>query len=90
VRVRGTTKEDISKKIQERRLQWYGHVIRRTNYYIVRRLMATEVEGKRGRGRPRRKLIDRVKNDIGEKGLSGEEVQDRALWRRLIRNVDPM
>jgi len=32
--------------------------------------------------------MDKVKNDLGEKGLSGEEVQDRALWRRLITNVD--
>jgi len=72
VRVRGTTKvADISKKIQENRLQWYGHVMRRTNDYVVRRVMAMEVEGKGGRGRPRRKWMDRVKKDLGEKGLSG-------------------
>jgi len=88
VRVRGTTKVvEISKKIQERRLQWYEHIMWRTNDYVVRRVMAMEVEGKRGRWRPRRKWMDRVKKDVGEKGLSGEKVQDRALWRRLIRNV---
>jgi len=51
--------------------------------------MAIEVKGKRGRGRRRRKWMDMVKNNLGEKGLSGEDVQDRLLWRRLIRNVDP-
>jgi len=33
--------------------------------------------------------MDMVKKDLGEKGLSGEEVQDRDLLRRVIRNVDP-
>jgi len=56
VRVRGTTKVvEVSKKIQERRPQWYEHVMRRTNGYVVRRVMGMEVEGKRGSGRPRRK-----------------------------------
>jgi len=38
--------------------------MRRTNDYVVRRVMAIEVEGKRGRERPRRKWMDRVKNDL--------------------------
>lgn len=89
-RVRGTTKvTEISKKIQERRLQWYGHLLRRPNDYVVRRVMAMEVDGKRGRGRPRRKWMEGIKNDLREKGLTGDECQDKALWRRLIRNVDP-
>jgi len=46
-------------------------------------------KSKRDRGRPRGKWMDRVKKHLGEKGLSGEEVQDRALWRKLIINVDP-
>jgi len=90
VRVRGTTKVvEISTKIKERRLQSHRHVMRRTNDYVVRSVMAMEVEGKRGRGRPRRKWMDTVKMDLGGKGLSGKEVQDRVFWRSLIRNVEP-
>ena len=34
-RIRGTTKVgEISKKVQESRLKWYGHVLRRENKYI--------------------------------------------------------
>ena len=43
-----------------------------------------EVPGKRRRGRPKRRWLDNIRND-----LSGEEVQDRVQWRRLIRNIDP-
>ena len=34
-RIRGTTKVgDITKKVQERRLKWYGHVMRREEHYV--------------------------------------------------------
>ena len=39
--------------------------------------------------RPKRRCMDSIKNDLTEKGLSGEEAQDRAAWRRLIQNIDP-
>ena len=33
-------------------------------------------------GRPKRRLLDKVKDDIKEKGLSADDVYDRATWRR--------
>ena len=47
-RIRGTTKvEEISKKVQERRLKWYGHVKRRKEHYVGRRAMEMKVQGSR-------------------------------------------
>ena len=47
-RIRGTTKvEEISKKVQESRLKWYGHVLRREDEYIGKRVMAMEVPGEK-------------------------------------------
>ena len=47
-RIRGTTKVgEISKKVQESRLKWYGHVLRREDEYVGKRVMAMEVPGKR-------------------------------------------
>ena len=56
-RIRGTTKVGvISKKVQEStRLKWYGHVLRREDEYVGKRVMAMEVPGKRRRGRPKRR-----------------------------------
>ncbi len=89
-RIRGTVKvTELSKKVQERRLQWYGHVMRREEEYVGRRVMGMEVQGRRNRGRPKRRWLDSVKEDLREKGLTGEEVHERAAWRRLVRNVDP-
>ena len=89
-RIRGTTKVgEISKKVQESRLKWYGHVLRREEEYVGKRVMVMEVPGKRTRGRPKRRWLDNIKNDLSERELSGEEAQDRVQRRRLIRNINP-
>ena len=51
--------------------------------------MVMEVPGERRRGRPKRRWLDNIKNDLSERELPGEEAQDRVRWRRLIRNITP-
>ena len=88
--IRGTTKVgEISKKVQESMLKWYGHVLRREDECVRKRVMAMEVPGKRRRGRPKRRWLDIIRNDLSERELSGQDTQDRAKWRRLIRHIDP-
>ena len=54
-RIRGTTKVGkITKKVQERRLKWYGHVMRRVEHYVGGRAMVMKVQGRRKRGRPKK------------------------------------
>ena len=48
-RIRGTTKVgEISKKVQESRLKWNGHVLRRKEEecYVGKRVVVMEVPGK--------------------------------------------
>ena len=52
------------------------------------RAMAMEVPGERRRGRPELRWLDNIKNDLSERELSGEDMQDLVKWRRLIRNID--
>ena len=88
-RIRRTTKVgEITKKVQERRLKWYGLVMRREEHYVGRRAMEMKVQGRRKRGRPKRRWLDAV-NDIKEKGLSADELYDRATWRRMLSYIDP-
>ena len=66
-RNRGTTKVgEISKKVQESRLKWYMGI------HAFRRVMVMEVPGKRTRGRPKRRWLDKIKNDLSERELSVE------------------
>ena len=46
--IRGTTKVgEISKKVQESRLKWCGHVLRKEDEYVGKRVMAMEVPGEK-------------------------------------------
>ena len=52
-RIRGTTKlGEITKKVRERRLKWYGHVTRREEHYVGRRAMEMIIQGEREEMKP--------------------------------------
>jgi hypothetical protein len=55
------------------------------------RLLVGKSEGNRPLGRPRRRLIDNIKMDLLETGLSVVDwiglAQDRYRWRALINSV---
>ena len=81
---------EISKKVQESWLKWYGHVLRREDEYVGNSVMVMAVPWKRRRGRPKRRWLDNIKKRlVGERTGRGGSVQDRVQWRRLIRNIDP-
>ena len=87
-RIRRTTKVgELSKKEQEIRLN--GHVLRTADEYVGKRVMEMEVSGRIRRGRPNRRWLDSIRNDLSERELSGEDGQDGAKWRSLIRHIDP-
>ena len=48
--IRGTIKvERLGMEIREGRLRWYGHVMRRDQDYVGRKMMEMELQRKRGR-----------------------------------------
>ena len=51
---RGTTRVALaSKKLTERRLNWYGHVMRRDDEHILTKVLRADISGKMKRGRPK-------------------------------------
>ena len=52
-------------------------------------VMEMKVQGRRKRGRPKRRWLDKVKDDIKEKGLSADEVYDRGTWKRMSSYIYP-
>ena len=51
--------------------------------------MKTELPGKRKRGRPKRRFLDVVKEDMKEVGAKEMDIQDRKMWRIMIRCGHP-
>ena len=60
---------EISSMMQERRLNWYGHVTRREDNYVGKRVLEIEVPGQRRSGIPKPRWKDRIKEDMIEKNL---------------------
>ena len=65
-------------------LRWYGHVMRRDQEYVGRKMMEMELPGKRKRGRPKRKFLDVLKENMEEVGA-----KEIILWKfkTLIKTV---
>ena len=80
---------DIADKIEEARLRWLGHVLRRPQGYVGNRCLNLPVSGSRPRGRPRKRWIDIAESDMSANGLRREDAQDRAKWSRKSRKADP-
>ena len=51
--------------------------------------MRMGVEGRRRKGRQKRRWMDSVNMDLREEGLLGEDTHNRAVWRQLVGNIDP-
>ena len=72
-----------SKKIIEKQLKWYGHVMRMKEEPIVRRMLDVEIPEKRRRGRPNLRWKDACKRDMTEMGLKED---NRGSWRNKINS----
>ena len=83
---RTTKVAQSSKKITERRLEWYSHVLRMEEEHVVRRVMTKEIPGKRKRGRPKTRWKDVCRRDMQTVGLRAAEEEDRAYRRARIYN----
>ena len=80
---------DIVQKIQARRLWYYGHVVRMKAERLPNIALFGRVHGKRKRGRPKKRWIDNIREDVEEMGLNMVEAcrlasSDRDRWRNSV------
>ena len=71
-------------KTRKARLRWYGHVQRKDDGYIGRRMLRMELPRKRKRGRPKRRFMDVVKEGMAEVEVMDEDTEDGNNWRWKI------
>ena len=57
--------------------------------YIRQRMLRLDVPGKTRRGRPKRKVIYVVREDLRAIGVTQQDARDRVKWRKMFCCGDP-
>ena len=79
--------DDIALVLQQNRLHWYGHVLRKDDDDWVKKCMEHQVEGSRPRGRPKKTWKEVVREDCQARKLNKEDAMDRCKWRKVIKEA---
>ena len=79
--------DDIAMVLQQNRLRWYGHVLRKDDDDWVKKCMEYEGEGPRPRGRPKRTWREVVREDCQARKMNKEYAMDCCNWRKMIKDV---
>ena len=83
------TEENWSKVLAKRKLNYAGHVMRGSSCWLVQLAVEGYIEGKQGRGRPRRMWSDNIREwtGCGTIGMAKRISEIRSVWRRLVHNL---
>ena len=76
--------DDITLVLQQNRLWWYGHVLRKEDTDWVKKCPEYEVEGSRPRGRPKMTWREVVQNDCQACKLNREDAMDCSRRKKMI------
>lgn len=71
---------DLADKLQERRVGWYGHVMRRSEDYVGRRCLYVSFPGTRLPGRSRKQYHEA---ELESQWSNPNDQKDLAKWRIL-------
>ena len=83
--------EKMSKRVDRKVLKWFGHVERMGDERLTKKVYKSEVGGERGRGRPRLRWIDGVKDACEDRrmGLATARwrCRNRSEWRGVTDEI---
>ena len=82
-------REDIVRFIKSRRIDWLGHTKRMAENRMPKRILGETIIGGRGRGRPRRRWMQDVIEDLRKMRIAGwwQEAMNRQRWRQIVREA---
>ncbi|XP_063596253.1 uncharacterized protein LOC134773106 [Penaeus indicus] len=94
-RIRNETVRDmlatrkLGEKLRDRRLRWFGHMKRREQNYVDRRMSQMAPPGKGRKCRPKRRFMNKIREDKMQVCAAAEDTHDRKKWKKLTCCGDP-
>ena len=74
--------DDLEEHLKQKKLRWFGHIARRDEEVEIKKVFDLKIEGRRKRGRPVKRWIDVVQEDMKKGGVVQQDAGDREGWRR--------
>jgi hypothetical protein len=80
---------DIVRFVKSKRMAWLGHVMRMEGKRIPKRVLEWKPAGRRNKGRPRKRWIEDIEEDIQIMGVRGwrKLCKERAEWKKITEKV---
>jgi hypothetical protein len=80
---------DLVAGIKKRGLHWIGHVERMEESRIPFKLIHSDPEGRRRTGRPRKRWVEDVEEDLRKMGVRGwrRTAKEKNEWADVIKEV---
>ena len=74
---------DLEEHLRQKRLRWFAHIVRRDDEVEIKTVFELKI-GWRKRGRPVKRWIDVVEEDMKKRGVVQQDAGDREGWRRRV------
>ena len=76
--------DDLEEHLRQKRLRWFGHIVRRDEEVEIKEVLKLKMKGWRKRGRPVKQWIEVVEEDMKKRGVVQQDAGDREGWRRRV------
>jgi hypothetical protein len=79
-------KPDIIAEIKSKRLEWLGHVVIMEENRTVKRVFEGNLSGKRKTGRPRKRWLDDIEEDLRLMKVKRwrKKATEREVWVKIV------
>ena len=79
----------IVRFVKSKRMAWLGHVMRMEGERIPKRVLEWKPTGRRNRGRPRKRWIEDIEEDMQIMGIRGwrKLCKERAEWKKITEKA---
>ena len=74
--------DDLEEHLRQKRFRWFGHIARRDEEVEIKKVLEFKIQRRRKRGRPMKRWINMVEEDMKKMGVVQQDAGDRKGWRK--------